>query len=201
MILLGWGTEAQTGWYYDADFHASFRINMLLAKTEKGLGVLKDRSIKLSPRQRAIFVMVDGRRTREDILLATAPMGTTVDDITLLFSHGLVAPVLVDLPPPQEDSPLPKRSRTDQERYGDAYPIAVRLTSELGLRGFRLSMAVEGAKDLAALKLVAEKIRGAVGLQKFAALDQALSGEDDDDSDFGEFNNTESSWLDGASQL
>ncbi|MEP6824135.1 MAG: hypothetical protein ABI919_04910 [Ramlibacter sp.] len=164
---------------------------MFITKTEAGLRVLKDRSIRLTPLQRAIFVMVDGRRTLEEILAATAAMGSTVDDMNALFAHGLVAdaaPALTaalrEADDADEEAEQRHRARTDQERYAEAYPIATRLTSGLGLRGFRLNLAVEGAGDLAALKQVAEKIHDAVGPAKFAELDRALNHEDD--SDFGE---------------
>lgn len=172
---------------------------MLITKTEIGLRVLKDRSVRLTPLQRAIFVMVDGRRTIDDILSATAPMGATMDDFNVLFAHGLVADAAPEPEPVQLEQEQDaageeanaaqaderQQPLTDQERYAQAYPIAARLSSGLGLRGFRLNLAVEGARDLAALKQVAQRIRDAVGPAKFAELDHALNHEDD--SEFGEF--------------
>ena len=165
---------------------------MFITKTETGLRVLKDRSIRLTPLQRALFVMVDGRRTMEEILAATAPMGGTMDDINVLFAHGLVtdaAPALTsalrEADAADAAAEQRHRSRTDQERYAEAYPIATRLTSGLGLRGFRLNLAVEGAKDLAALKQVSQRIREAVGPAKFSELDRALNhGQDSEFEDF-----------------
>ena len=62
------------------------------------------------------------------------------------------------------------------DRYKDAYPVATALTAELGLRGFRLNLAVEGAGSFADLSALAPKIREAVGDAKFAKLDKALFG-------------------------
>ena len=163
---------------------------MFITKTETGLRVLKDRSVPLTPLQRAIFVMVDGRRTIEEILSATAAIGATMDEVNVLFAHGLVADAAPALTAALEEADAADleaeqrhRDRNDQERYAQAYPIASRLTSALGLRGFRLNLAVEGAKDLAALKLVSHRIREAVGPAKFAELDHALNHEDDTEFD------------------
>lgn len=64
--------------------------------------------------------------------------------------------------------------RSDQQRYKDAYPVATELTAGLGLRGFRLNLAVEGAGSFSDLAALAPKIREAVGDAKFARLDKAL---------------------------
>ena len=61
-----------------------------------------------------------------------------------------------------------------QARYSKAYPIAIRLTAALGLRGFRLNLAVEGAGNLDKLKELAPKIKEAVGPEKFLELENAL---------------------------
>jgi len=61
-----------------------------------------------------------------------------------------------------------------QAHYSKAYPIATRLTARLGLRGFRLNLAVEAAGDLEKLRHLAPKIKDAVGLEKFQELENAL---------------------------
>jgi hypothetical protein len=45
---------------------------MLIVKTESGHQVMKDRSVVLTPRQRAAFILVDGKRTLAQVLAATA---------------------------------------------------------------------------------------------------------------------------------
>jgi hypothetical protein len=64
--------------------------------------------------------------------------------------------------------------RSSQQRYKDAYPLATQLTSSLGLRGFRLNLAVEGATSYEELLALAPKIRALVGVEKAAVLDRAL---------------------------
>lgn len=65
---------------------------MILTKTAIGQQVLKDRSIPLSPQQRAAFILVDGKRSVDDILKATQAYGVTVDDLAHLRAVRLVEP-------------------------------------------------------------------------------------------------------------
>jgi hypothetical protein len=67
------------------------------------------------------------------------------------------------------------KHRTPQERYAEAYPIATALTAQLGLRGFRLNLAVEAAGNYEELLAVAPRIKDAVGAEKFRPLDSALN--------------------------
>lgn len=168
---------------------------MIYAKTEAGQLLFKRRDPTLSPRQRSAFILFDGQRRLEEVLRATAALGITVADVDHLVAAGALAPVggaVAALPPsPPEpavaqmqevviDFPLsgldavPERS--PRQRYIEAYPIAVALTASLGLRGFRLNLAVEGAANLEELQAVAPRIREAVGPQAYAPLERALKG-------------------------
>lgn len=160
---------------------------MVLVKTQAGQEALKDRHGSLTSRQRSAFILFDGKRTTAEILAATAPMGITQADVQAMVDHGL----LVSLAGPQgaadtalgvlatvgaatADGALPNSGRSAMERYQAAYPIAAALTAELGLRGFRLNLAVEGAGSFSDLSALAPKIREAVGDAKFARLEKAL---------------------------
>jgi len=61
-----------------------------------------------------------------------------------------------------------------QAHFLKALPGATRLTANLGLRGFRLNLAVESAGGLAKLKALAPRIKDAVGAEKFRELEIAL---------------------------
>lgn len=176
---------------------------MILLKTEAGQQVLKDRSVRLSPRQRSAFILFDGKRSVNDVL--AAGMGITSEDIDQMIGLGLLGPVngsavsaqttaAPTMPPPDVGAtaspeavpssaqPVPavlSESGGDvvrgaQERYQDAYLIATRLTANLGLRGFRLNLSVEGTTSYEELVALAPKIRAAVGAEKSAPLDRAL---------------------------
>ncbi|MBA2964108.1 MULTISPECIES: hypothetical protein [Ramlibacter] len=148
---------------------------MKLAKTDLGQRVLKDRSVPLTPRQRAAFILCDGRNTVDQVLAATASVGVTREDIDHLLQENLLEPAG---PAPAAATPAaaaPVSDRTAQQRYQEAYPVATRLTAGLGLRGFRLNLAVEGATNFEQLRELAPRIREAVGDKAYADLDRALN--------------------------
>ena len=157
---------------------------MQYKKTELGRTALHNRSFALTPRQRAVFIMFDGNRSVEEVIQITACLGVTVEDVNFLVSSGLLASlaeptalsvksVVLHATPTAsaaEDLPIP----LDQAHYSRAYPIATRLTAALGLRGFRLNLAVEAAGNLRKLQELAPKIKDAVGPEKFLELERAL---------------------------
>ena len=169
---------------------------MVLVKTPAGQEALKDRRGSLSSRQRSAFILFDGKRTTGEILAATAAMGITQDDVQAMIAQGLLAPVGGQMPAaaanpvagpatpalaeaPATDlgtvaSPVEGSGRSPMERYQAAYPIATELTAGLGLRGFRLNLAVEGTGSFEDLAALAPKIREAVGDAKFERLEKAL---------------------------
>lgn len=152
---------------------------MIVAKTEAGHQALKERSAQLTPRQRSALIMFDGKRTFDEVRGST---GATQEDLDKLLELGMVYD-----PAPEKtraEADAVKRAaeaverhkhRTPQERYAEAYPIATQLTAGLGLRGFRLNLAVEAATSYEELVELAPKIREAVGPDKFAALENALN--------------------------
>ena len=172
---------------------------MIYIKTELGKTALHDKSLGLTPRQRSSFIMFDGKRTLEEIFKLTSAIGVTGDDVNRLVTLGLLAPSQVAAPgtsssavsalapaapaqavtnsaPATSMAPTSGQgpSASDQSHYAKAYLIAVRLTGALGLRGFRLNLAVESAGDLEKLKDLAPKIKEAVGVEKFRELEDAL---------------------------
>lgn len=179
---------------------------MILVKTEGGQRAFKDRSGALTPRQRSAFILCDGKRTVDDVLSAGMGVAREDIDrlleLGMLGSAQGGAPPAVSssakaaaglapsagvsaspgvlngaasapaAPPPASASP----PRSSQQRYKDAYPLATQLTASLGLRGFRLNLAVEGTSSYEQLLELFPKIQAAVGAERAAALQQALSG-------------------------
>jgi hypothetical protein len=154
---------------------------MRYVKTEAGHKALKDRSL-LAPRQRSAFILFDGKRSLKEVLEATAGLGVTSDELVQLVELGLLEPD----PQSVRDQAAEvvaaaaviagkESSDADNDRYRNAYPVAARLTGALGLRGFRLNLAVEGAADVEALRALLPKIRDAVGAGKCRELERALS--------------------------
>jgi hypothetical protein len=155
---------------------------MAYVKTDTGQQAFKDRSVALTPRQRSAFILFDGKRSVADVLAATAGLGVTAEDIAHMVQLGLLS----GIPDAQGHGPSaaaapagasgPLSPQSQQERYQRAYPIAAQLTGSLGLRGFRLNLAVEAAGSYQQLLELAPKIREAVGAEKCRPLDQALNG-------------------------
>ena len=168
---------------------------MIYTKTQRGQTAFQNRSVSLTPRQRSTFIMFDGKRNITEVMNATAGLGVTSEDVSYLVSLGLLEPAMVPLqatPAPVADaifnttaaiegpptapsfSPNSLPTLSAQAHYLKAYPIATRLTAGLGLRGFRLNLAVEAAGDLDKLKELAVRIKEAVGPAKFLELEHAL---------------------------
>ena len=148
---------------------------MNYVKTEKGQLVLKDRSVALSHRQRSAFILCDGKHSVQQVLAALSAMGITAEDIDQMAQLGLLEAARDEVADAETLRVKISHERVPQQRYQDAYPIALRLTASLGLRGFRLNLAVEGAGNYEQLREVAPKIRAAVGPEKFAPLEEALN--------------------------
>jgi len=177
---------------------------MILVKTQAGQQIFKDRSVRLTPRQRSAFILFDGKRTIGDVL--DAGMGIGQDDIDQMVELGMLgevgdssepsansanvvpsqpaglavvlnkaaAPVAVSGVAAASPVPVAATGRSTQLRYQEAYPIATRLTAGLGLRGFRLNLSVEGATTYEQLAALAPKIKAAVGDEKADPLERAL---------------------------
>jgi hypothetical protein len=169
---------------------------MLYKKTPLGQEAMKTRGIAATQAQRAALIMVDGQKTDVEILAAMSGIGLTEADIAKLVELGCIEPVdgesraAVLLPKTAAISAQasggvasavtaspalnPLANESDQALYQRAYPIATKLTSGLGLRGFRLNLSLESAGNYSDLVKLAPKIQDAVGDAKYAELKSAL---------------------------
>lgn len=168
---------------------------MRYKKTPLGLEVMKVRGTTATQAQRTALIMVDGKKTAAEILAAMSGIGLTMADIVKLVELGYIEPAdgerkplvstadaTAGAQPPTaaayagetstDSKPLDYAS--DQELYQRAYPIATKLTSSLGLRGFRLNLSLESAGNYGDLVKLAPKIQDAVGDSKYAELKAAL---------------------------
>lgn len=156
---------------------------MKYAKTEAGQQAFKARSAPLSPRQRLAFILFDGEKTVSEVLSMTAGLGVTAVDVEHMVAAGLLVAAVKAQPAPAAapsvaDAPAPPAaaatSLPPEQRYARAWPIATQITADLGLRGFRLNLAVEAATGYEQLRDLLPKIREAVGAKKALPLEQAL---------------------------
>jgi hypothetical protein len=105
-------------------------------------------------------------------LAAVEPLSPPVPAVTP--EARAAQPAVQKTPPERMPAPLPLTDQ--QDRYKRAYPLAAQLTSSLGLRGFRLNLAVEAAGNLEQLRALTPKIREAVGPEKCRDLEHVLWG-------------------------
>ncbi len=155
---------------------------MRFAKSTAGKAAFAQRSSSVSPRQRTAFILFDGKRTMDEVLVATQTMGVSAQDLQRLVDLGFLEPVDEATGPATSAGalpldtirPMPAEVLSEQQRYQLAYPVATRLTAALGLRGLRLNLAVESASGCADLVRLYPKIADAVGPEKARALAQAL---------------------------
>jgi hypothetical protein len=173
---------------------------MSYVKTESGQAAFRERSALFSARQRAAYILFDGVKSADQVLAATVGLGVTRLDIEQMASHGFLkendtsdtpavavapavavphAPAVAPAPvfaPTLGPGALPVSTRTPQERYSKAKPLATQLTASLGLRGFLLNLGVESASGYDDLLALFPKIQAAVGAKKCEALERALKG-------------------------
>jgi hypothetical protein len=163
---------------------------MKYIKTETGQAAFKARSPLFSARQRSTFILFDGNKDAEQVLVSTAGMGVTMADVEYMLAQGFIEPVAGSVVAvvataavadssqwTSTEGAIEARSdRTEQERYKDAKPLATQLTATLGLRGFMLNMAVESAGGYQELLVLLPKIQDAVGTKACRELERALKG-------------------------
>jgi hypothetical protein len=133
---------------------------MIFAKTELGQQVVKDRSVALSASQRAFLIMCDGVKPLQQLL---GTVGIAQNEVEQLVELKLIA----DLDSgSQAGAPTNAAdqggSPTSPVAYDALYKVATKITSGLGLRGFRLNMAIEGASNAQELWALRSKIYDAL---------------------------------------
>ncbi len=157
---------------------------MKLIKTETGQQAFKERSPLFSARQRTAFIMFDGHKTVEQVLAAAGGLGLSPEDVEHMVAHGFLAPaageaVLAEAKAVQDGAAQAVadsfKVHSAQDRYQQAKPLATKLTAALGLRGFRLNLAVESASGYEELLALLPKIREAVGVKACEDLERALT--------------------------
>ncbi len=148
---------------------------MRCTKTEAGQWAFKQRSPDLGPRQRSAFLLFDGLRSVTEVLKATEGLGITQADIEAMLAKGFLEPVSGASAQATTATPaVAADTRTAAERYTQACKLATQLTAQLGLRGFRLNLAVEAASGLDDLAALLPRLTEALGPDAVRAFKEAL---------------------------
>ncbi|WP_336692041.1 hypothetical protein [Delftia acidovorans] len=172
---------------------------MHFVKTSAGQQAFKERHADLSPRLRSAFLLFDGQRSLAQVLESVAGMGVTQDEILALVERewlaprdaaeprlGVVAVAVPSVPAATAAAALPADSAGEAPaqsepslavRYRNAYPLAVAITADLGLKGFRLNLAVEAAMGYDQLVALAPRLREAASPANYLPLHEALFGK------------------------
>lgn len=152
---------------------------MICTKTEAGQLAFKTRSGEIPPRLRSVFLLFDGKKTVDTILTMTNIFGTVQEDIDYLIASGMlvVAPDLAEeraLHLAESKEIATAKKQLQAEMFARAWPIATQITASLGLRGFRLNLAVEAAMGYEQLCDLLPKLKEAAGEEKTLPLEIAL---------------------------
>jgi hypothetical protein len=153
---------------------------MIWNKTAIGRAEIGARALVQERARRNLLLLIDGVRSQDTLLGSVAGIGPA--DFDQLARLGLIARGAAGAvstarpaaaaPMPSRPAPLPAADVRVAERptapsYG---PFTAKLTqliaSELGLRGFRLTLAVEKARDVSELEPVAERVLTEIAKRK-----------------------------------
>jgi hypothetical protein len=157
---------------------------MKLIKTEAGQQAFKTRSPLFSARQRTAFIMFDGNKSVDAVLAAATGLGLTREDVDHMVAHEFLAPAPGEVFMAEAKAAQVAAEQTvadsfkahsAQDRYKEAKPLATKLTAALGLRGFRLNLAVEAAGGFDELLALLPKIKEAAGAPACAELERTLT--------------------------
>ena len=159
---------------------------MIWIKTDLGRAEIGMRKRVPERARRTLLLLIDGHRSQELLLHSVA--GITAADFDLLARMGLISRVDGPSVPDSSWSHPPAKAAVSAEAgttHGDLdvliderptpgyTQLTARLThlisSEIGLRGFRLTLAVEKAPDVAALLPIAERVVADIAQRKGAA--------------------------------
>ena len=154
-------------------------------KTAKGKEEIATRRHQLATRLRTLLVLVDGRRTEEELLRNVAGLGLGASALAELVEHGyivlatsyasLAEPSPAEPGPAQPPVPEPAQIAQFQSVY-DFYNKTIKNT--IGLRGFTLQLKVEKASSVAELRELRqayiEAVQKARGSETAAALARQL---------------------------
>ncbi|MEN9844021.1 MAG: hypothetical protein RLZZ612_1850 [Pseudomonadota bacterium] len=152
-------------------------MGAIYQKSQTGQEAFQKRSPEISAKQRSAFLLFDGKRKVQDVL--AAGLGITQADVDDLVTKGFLVSLdaagTVDAAAPAAPAPAGLgegvlSAQDKQDLYRAAYPVAVRLSSQLGLRGFKLNLAVEAASGFDDLFKLLPELEKALGAEKVKIL-------------------------------
>lgn len=134
---------------------------MIWSKTDAGRAEVQARALVKERTQRNLLLLIDGVKS-EEMLLANVT-GLKPEDFEFLESLKLIARAAGASSRSASADKAPVPAETEPDAGGDLdYPkftsaLTQLISSELGLRGFTLTLAVEKASTIEELRAVAER--------------------------------------------
>jgi len=107
---------------------------MIYSKTEAGLNAVKNRTSELSPRQRSVLIMCDGKRNSVEILKNTAGLGVTANDLEVLVTLQMIASVSPAVAQPAVAAVSSSSASLAASPSPDSAPAASRVVSPEALK-------------------------------------------------------------------
>ena len=162
-------------------------------KTAKGKEEIATRKYQLAPRLRTLLVLIDGRRTEEELLRNVVGLGLGASALAELLEHGYIVlatsyVALAEEPSSAELSLAEPAPAAQAQQSAQAAQIAQfqsiydfynkTIKNTIGLRGFTLQLKVEKASSVADLRELRhpyiEAVQKARGSETAAALARQL---------------------------
>lgn len=150
--------------------------NAVYRKSALGAEAIANRSHGLLPKQRSVLIMVDGKRSYDDLMKVAGALGDPEQLLGDLEAGGFIEPtgavVARASTPAATGAPVPAAARVETAAPApggtattlvDAKRLAIRLiTQVLGPMGEDLCIRVEAARDLEAYVAAVRKAHGVI---------------------------------------
>lgn len=161
---------------------------MIWGKTEAGRVEMQSRALVKDRARRNLLLLIDGTKT--DAMLLEGLAGISAADFDALYELGLIAPVAESAPARSSRSgnttaaaapaPAPAEPAAPLDYAQFTAALTQMISTELGLRGFVLTLAVEKASTIEELQDVAKRTLAQIadrkGEARAAAARRALYG-------------------------
>lgn len=164
--------------------------SLVLKKTDKGLEALRTRDPALPKRLRTAFILFDGQKSVAQVLrlLPGAPNGIALSDITDMLQSGWLVLLNPSTAPEMPARGLEVSSDTaaalaalqhsgvpdHAQRYQQAYSMVMAIVGQMGLRGFRLQLALEKASGYDDLVAMLPRLRTAIDAAQMRPIEKVL---------------------------
>ena len=166
---------------------------LILKKTDKGMEALRSRDPALPKRLRTAFILFDGNKNVAQVmqLLPSSP-ALELEDVYSMLQAGwleLLNPTLAPQVPARTAPSAATMAATAQkaaasaqrpsirnpaERYQQAYAAISGVLGDMGLRGFKLQLAVEKADGYEGLLALLPRLQASFDAQKMRKIERIL---------------------------